>query len=472
MKERFQNIKNAISNSGYVSDLNKLVFAKSAHEAGYDAEINKDLWKAIWPSLKFGVATLGVGFFLFVIWGGLAPLDQAAIANGTIVSRGNNKTIQHREGGVVSAILVKDGDKVIENQVLIELNDTDEKASVQVLGSQLAHAQAVDARLKAEKSKADTLDITPYNFNLNDPQTENIVEVQTNLFNVRKEAVSGKVNVLQERIAQYQEQIMGAEKQLESTESQLITVESELKTQRDLLSKGLALRPRLNELQRTFDELISRKAQLKAQMASQRQSIAEARLETLNVETEFQQNIANEFKQNDEQLNEISNKFKSAKDRLERTKIKSPVKGVVADLQIHTIGGVVGQGQKIMDIIPSDDSLLVAARVQPQDKDGVSVDSVARVQLGAFKAKLVPRINGKVIYVSEDVIYDSHNPNQPPYYLVKIELDQTELDSLRTQIKLSPGMPASVFIVTGERTFLQYMIGPIRDSFYKAFKEK
>jgi HlyD family type I secretion membrane fusion protein len=470
MKDKIINIRDAIVNSGYISDAKKLLFAKSASEAGYDKEINKELVKAIWPSVRFGLITLAVGFGLFVVWGGLAPLDQAAIAPGTIVLSGNHKTIQHREGGVIAAIHVQDGAEVLENQVLMELNDTDEKAQVQVLGSQLAYVLAVDARLKAEQEGLENIDFRKDLFDFNDSDIAKTITAQTNLFEVRRSVVAGKLSVLREKSAQFQEQIMGAEKQLVSTQSQMATVESELKTQKDLLSRGLALRPRLNELQRTTDELIGREAQLKSQIASLRQSIAEARLEGLNAETEFQQNVANEYKENHSQLLEIKEKYNAAKDRLGRTKIKSPVKGIVTDLQYHTVGGVVGQGQKIMDVIPQDDTLLVEAKVNPQDIDSIHLGLLARVQLGAFKAKLVPRINGKVVYVAADVVKDQHG-QQPPFYLVRVELDQQEIKSLRAEIKLYPGMPASVFIVKGERTFLQYMISPIRDSFYKAFKE-
>ncbi len=470
IKDKIIGLKDAVVNSGYVSDAKKLLFAKSAAEAGYDKEISKDLWKAIWPSIRFGLVTLGVGFFLFVVWGGLAPLDQAAIAPGTIVLSGNHKTIQHREGGVVSAIHAKDGADVVENQVLMELNDANEKAEVQVIGSQLLYALAIDARLKAEQEGLESIDFDKSIFDINNTEISKTIQGQTNLFDVRRAAITGKLSVLREKMTQFQEQIMGSEKQLESNEAQMKSVEGEIKSQQELLNKGLALRPRLNELQRNYDELTSRRAQLRTQVASLRQNIAEAQLEMINTETDFQQNVAAEYKENHSQLLKLKEQYNAAKDRLDRTKIKSPANGVVTDLQYHTVGGVISPGSKIMDIIPQDDKLLVEAKVNPQDIDSVHVGLLARVQLGAFKAKLVPRLNGKVVYVAADVFKDPHG-QQPPFYLVRVELDQDEIKSLRAEIKLFPGMPASVFIVKGERTFLQYLISPIRDSFYKAFKE-
>jgi HlyD family type I secretion membrane fusion protein len=245
---------------------------------------------------------------------------------------------------------------------------------------------------------------------------------------------------------------------------------SELETQKDLLKKGLALKPRVNELQSRLDELTGRKAQLETQISNLKQSIAEAELEMLNTETEFQQHVANEYKENHAQLLEIREKYNAAVDRLKRTKIKAPSDGIITDLQYFTVGGVVSPGSKILDIVPQDDTLLVEAEVNPQDIDSIHIGLLARVQLQAYKARLVPRISGEVVYISADVITE-RGTGKPPYYIVKVKLSQEEIRSLVADIKLYPGMPASVFIVKGERTFLQYLISPIRDSFYKAFKE-
>jgi multidrug resistance efflux pump len=142
---------NPVLHSEYIADIKKLLFAQTVEEAGYDKQVSKDLRKAIWPSVQFGLGTLLFGFLFFIVWGGLAPLDQAAIANGRIVLSGNHKTIQYKEGGVIREIYIQDGSRVKKDQILIELNDTDEKASVQVLGNQLLINLAIEQRIRAEQ---------------------------------------------------------------------------------------------------------------------------------------------------------------------------------------------------------------------------------------------------------------------------------------------------------------------------------
>jgi len=158
-------------------------------------------------------------------------------------------------------------------------------------------------------------------------------------------------------------------------------------------------------------------------------------------------------------------------DVLERKVVKAPVSGIVADLQVHTIGGVIAPGAKIMDIVPEDQKLIVESEVNTQDIESIHVGMIAKISVDAYKSRLVPRLNGKVIYVSADKTFDPRNPQVPPHYIARIEIDDNEINNLVADVKLYPGMPVSVFIVKGTRTFLQYLLSPITDSFYKAFKE-
>lgn len=456
----------------YLKALILFLTAKTPAESGVNPEHVKELKEAIRPAVKFGLGVVGFGFLFFIVWGGLAPLDQAAVAQGVITVAGSNKTIQHKEGGIITSINVKDGDVVKENDILMLISDTETKASMQIITSQLNFSSAIQSRLKAQQAYADKIAWDDEGLDYSDPKITEIIETQERLFNATMNQVKAEQSVLDERILQLKEKITGLEKQLKSTQSQIRTLGDDIKVQEDLAKKGLALQPRVREYRRSLDEQIGREAQVKAEIASSNEQIAEVNLKKVSLDQELQSKVAAEMKENHSRLLELTEKYNAAKDALDRTTVRAPMAGTVTDLQFHTIGGVVAPGHKIMDIVPLDAKLIVEARVQTQDIESVYPGLLTRIQLGAYKARLVPRIDGKVIYVSPDRLVDNTPQGQMGYYIVRIEIDQSSIDKLATDIVLTPGMPASVFIVKGERTFLQYLISPIRDSFFKAFKEQ
>jgi len=467
-KKFFRKIYNALDIQ-YLAQAKKFMFAKTSEDAGYANSIESDLKKTIRSPLKYAFIAIGVGSFFFLIWGGLAPLDSAAIAEGVISLSGNHKTIQHLEGGVIESLNAKDGQEVIAGEALLTLNDSSAKARLQVVKGQLNYALAVGVRLKTEQEGLDHLVYSPTLFDVNDKDFQQVMKTQHNLFLARQQVIRGQRSILNERIAQNQEQIIGLEAQLKSAESQRNSIAGEVASTQDLFKKGLALKPRLLELQRNLDALIGRIGEIQSSIASTKQAISEMQFQILNIDNEFQKEIAAELKENHSNILELTEQYNAAKDVLDRTRIKAPVNGIVTDLQYHTIGGVISPGSKILDIIPQDDKLIIEAKVRTQDIDSIHVGLVTKVQLGAFKSRLVPRLDGKVIYVSADKLVEQQTGM--PYYLAKVEIDDSELKSLTADIKLYPGMPVTIFIVKGTRTFLQYLISPIMDSFYKAFKE-
>lgn len=462
----------SIVRAEYLKALILFLTAKTPAESGVKPEHVKELQDAIKPAIKFGLGVVGFGFLFFIVWGGLAPLDQAAIAQGVITVAGSNKTIQHKEGGIITSINVKDGDHVKENDVLMVISDTETKASMQIITSQLNFSSAIQSRLKAQQTYADKIIWDDEGLDYSDPKITEIIETQERLFNATMNHIRAEQSVLDERILQLKEKITGLEKQLKSTQSQIRTLGDDIKVQEDLAKKGLALQPRVREYRRSLDDQIGREAQIKAEIASSNEQIAEVNLKKVSLDQELQSKVAAEMKENHSRLLELTEKYNAAKDALDRTTVRAPMAGTVTDLQYHTIGGVIAPGHKILDIVPLDAKLIVEARVQTQDIESIYPGLLTRIQLGAYKARLVPRIDGKVIYVSPDRMVDNTPQGQMGYYIVRIEIDQSSIDKLATEIVLTPGMPASIFIVKGERTFLQYLISPIRDSFFKAFKEQ
>jgi HlyD family type I secretion membrane fusion protein len=446
--------------------------AKTPGEAGFEAKIEKELKSTIRPPIKFGLGVIAFGIGFFIIWGGAAPLDSASIAEGVIIVSGNHKTIQHLEGGVIEKITVKDGDHVKENDILLVINNSRPKAELAIVTSQLNFATAVQARLHAQLNNYDKIYWDNETFDFSDDRVDEIIKIQVKIFESQTAELKGQLTVLDERIAQKQEENIGHEKQLKSVVSQLNSLQEELKDTEILFKKGLALKEKVYRLRNLHDDSIGKEAQIKASIASNREVISETRVQKLNVQSKFQTELAKEIKENHSHLLEYTEKYNSIKDVLDRTVVKAPSSGIVTGLQYHTIGGVIQPGGKIMDIVPQDQKLIIEAKVKTQDIDSIHLGLSAKVQLGAYKSRLVPRIDGKVIYVSADK-FTEQNPGQaqPPYYLARIEIDEAQIANMTLDVKLYPGMPVTVFIVKGERTFLQYMISPIRDSFFKAFKE-
>lgn len=462
-----------IKNSSAYQEAKVYMFTKSAEEAGYNPVTDDDLKNNLQKPLKFAFSVLAVGFGFFVVWGGIAPLDSAAIAEGVIIVSSNHQNIQNLKGGIIDAIYVKDGQEVKKGELLMKLNETEAYADYQIATSQLAFLKAENLRLKAEQLDEKTIDWQNYGFNTESMEVAQIIRTQMQLFKNNRNMLYGNINILNEQIKQKQEEIKGLEARLESNRVQLINLREELAAGEELLTKGLYTKPRILELRSRTAEAEGMKGQIAANIAASRQAIAENDVKILNIENDYRKRLNDEIKENHSKLLDVTEKFSAAKEAYERTNIISPVDGIVSELKYHTVGGVVGPGNIIMDIVPKHDKLIIEAKVKTNDIESIQVGMIAKVQIGAYKARLIPRMDGTVIYVGADKAVETQGQQgQFPHYIARIQIDEKDLDKLTADIKLYPGMPATVFLVKGSRTFLQYLISPIRDSFYRAFKEQ
>lgn len=468
--EKVMNLKRnmATARAMYLS-FKEFMFGKNLETSKYILEHSEDLKKQVWKPIKFSLLTVAFAFFFFVVWGGLAPLDSAAIAPGHIVLSEKNKVIQHLEGGVIEKIFVKEGTLVEDGQPLIKLNDTSAKAKLQMVLSQLRTVKATEIRLLAEKLNEPEVLFTDPIFDTAIPEVQKLIATQTALFDAKTKSINGKLDILNKKIIQYKEQIKGLESAVSSTEAQTTIAKEQLSTSEHLYNQGFAKRSDFLEMKRRYHELFGRLGQIKAELSSANETIAETQLQIINTQNENQKEINSELKESQAQIQDLQEQYQAVLDVLERTTIKSPTEGVVTGMQYSTVGGVINPGTKIMEIIPQKDTLVIEAKVQPKDIESVGIGMDAKVQLSAYKTRLVPRIDGRVIYVSADKTDDER---MGPYYVVRVEVSKTDIDRINYEVKLYPGMPAEVFIVKGERTFLQYMLSPIVDSFHKAFKEK
>lgn len=423
------------------------------------------------PTILFGTTAIAVIFGIFVFWSAVAPLNSAAVAVGSVILDSNKKTIQHLEGGIIDRIYVHEGEFVEKDQPLIRLDETAAKARYDLLKSQFIAFKAAEARLLAERDNSPEIKFSKELLAL-EPKSSVVAEnldSQRRLFDSRRRNIEGKASVLNQKVEQSKREIEGLRAQQTSASEQIRLIRDELKGVRILYKQKNISIQRLKALEREEANLLGRLGEHQAMESRAEQSIAEAEIEKLNLRNDFQKEVVDELRETQTQLADLEERIRASADTFKRIVITAPLAGTITDLKVHTVGGVISPGEKIADIVPQDDKLIVEAKVQPQDIDVVRAGLVARVRLSAYKTRNVPPVDGVVRHVSADRFTDERTGQS--YYLARIEIDDDELKPLKN-VELYPGMPTDVLIVTGERTLLSYLFSPITDSFNKAFREQ
>lgn len=424
------------------------------------------------PTILMGLLLMFMLFGVVGLWAAVVPLKAGAIAHGRIISESNRKEIQHLEGGIIKEILVKDGAVVKAGQPLVRLDSTNAKARRdQVLGQYLA-AKATEARLIAERDgkPAITFPEEYLKQEATNPKVKEALETQRRLFTTRRNALEGQISVLNQQAAQSGDEIRGLRDQIAAANTQIGLLADEISVVQGLLASGNATKPRLLALQRQQADLMGQRGQAQAMVSRANQTISEAKTSILNLKNETLNNIIAELKETQVQLSTLEEQARSTSDVARRVEVTAPLAGTITGLKTNTVGGVVAPGEVLMYLIPSDDRLIVEARVSPQDVDAVREGLIAQVRLTAFTSKYLRPIEGKVLTVSADR-FDDKNTGES-YYIAKIEIPQAELAALGKDIKLTSGMPADVLIVVGSRTMLSYIMRPIRESFGHAFHDQ
>ena len=417
-----------------------------------------------------GSAIIVLFFGVLGIWAALAPLESAAIAPGSVMVDTNRKTIQHLEGGIVGAILVRDGETVTKGQVLIRLDVTRPLATRDLLKGRRLAAQALEARLIAERDGRGEIEFPD---ELVDQVSERkVIETiagQINIFRLRQKALAGQVKIQEQRIAQISEEIGGLKGQIRSENMQEKLIRSEIADVKVLLEKGLARKPRLLALQRRRAESGGSRSRNRAAIARARQSIGETRTRITEIGTRLLNEVVAELREVQAELFDLAERIRAAEDVLGRTDIRAPLAGTVVGLQVHTPGGVIAPGAALMDIVPSGVKLVIEANVDPIDIDVVHPGLEAQVRLTAFSMRNAKPVAGRVVSVSADRLIDERTGQA--YYRARIELTEDPTKAFEGAT-LYPGMPAEVMIVTGARSALGYIFYPISSSLNRAFREQ
>jgi HlyD family type I secretion membrane fusion protein len=401
-------------------------------------------------------------------WAAMAPLAGAALAPAVVAPDGSRKTIQHLEGGIIRRILVRDGSHVAAGQALIELDDTAARSEHAALLAQWQALIAAEARLVAEQASAAAV-VFPSGLAAaasQDPALARVLSSEADRLTSRRTALADQQAVLAERVAQGEAEIQGLEEEIGSGQRQLELIAEEVEGVRVLLAKGLERKPRLLALQRAQAQIAGSVASSRAGIARARQVIAETRQQMRSLGSEQAEDIAEELADTRRSLAPVADRLRATADRLARTMIAAPVGGTVVGLQAKTVGGVVGPGQPVLEIVPAGAELLLEARVAPVDIDEVHEGLQAQVHLLAYQGRTLPRIEGTVREVSADRLEDP--ATHQPYYLARVAVRP---EALPAGVALSSGMPADVAIVTSERTLLDYLARPLTSTLRRGLRE-
>ena len=402
-------------------------------------------------------------------WANFTELNGAVIAPATIMVESYSKKVQHKEGGIVGEIRVKDGDRVEMGQALIVLDNSETKSELTIIDGLLDEALAKRARLEAQRDLASAIIFPPEVLaRAGEPGVAAIMAGQTKLFNARLQAVVGKKDQLTQQIGQLTEQIGGLESQRISKEKQLNLISAELIDLKDLQSKGLVPVSRVMAMDRETARLDGERGELVASKASAEARIAEVKVQILQIDEEDLSQTLTELRDIEGKVAELKERKLAAASRLERMVIKSPITGDVYQLAVHTVGGVIGPGELLMLIVPEADELILQAQVMPQDIAKVRTGQIAHIRFPAFNSRLTPEVAAAVTQISADT--SRIDASSPPFYSVRLMISATELAKLGSN-KLKPGMPAEAFIQTEAQTPMTYFLKPLTDQFAHALRE-
>jgi HlyD family secretion protein/epimerase transport system membrane fusion protein len=420
--------------------------------------------------IRLGFLIIALFFVGFGGWAALAPLGSAVVAHGSVVVDSKRKSIQHLESGIVREILVKDGEHVATGQVLVRLDDTQARTNLQLISGRYNAAMAQAARLKAEALGRKEISFPEELLAQRDQKdVAQLLDAETTIFGARLGELDNQTKILEQRDAQILEEIKGVEGQMAAQSRQMTLIKAEIADVSELLAKGLAPRPRLSQLQRTAAELDGQHSQNAAMIAKSRQDMGDTRLQIAELTVTRVNDAVAALGDTQKDVFDLSQQMLAARDVLDRMTIRAPQDGVVVNLAVHTVGGVINEGAPLMEIVPSLDQLVVEAHVEVTDIGKVRPELPAQIRLLAFSQRTTPSIDGRVAMVSADRIDD--DKAKTAYYTARVAVDQKNLAAL-PNIRLYPGMPVDVMIETGKRTMLQYLLAPIENSFAHALREK
>lgn len=419
--------------------------------------------------LRYGIMIIVLFIGGFLLWAFFATLESAAIAPGNVIVAGNRRMVQHLEGGIVKEILVQDGSVVEKSALLIRLENTQAQAVSSINQNELWELTGAMARIKAELTHAETVTFPPAMLKANKLNvTQPIINLQHSLLIANRQNNDRSIAIFTQRKDQLRNEIQGTEAVVEANAAELVFIKKELDDATVLAEKRLIKQSRYYALRREFANVSGKTGELKAKIAELKQKIGETDLQILAFNDKRRKDLLDELNETNKKLYEIEQRSKASEDILARTEIRAPIAGTVVNLKVHTIGGVIRAGEEILDIVPDHEALIIAAKLNPLDIDAVHNGLPTKVVLTGLSQRNTPQLHGKVIFVSADALTDT--ATNKTYFLIKVQINPKEIKKL-AHVRLYPGMPAEVMVITQKNTPWHYFTQPIMSSFDHAFRE-
>lgn len=422
------------------------------------------------PNFEFriGGAVILLVFGVLVGWAAIAPLDAGALAPGEVAVAGHRQSIQHREGGVVDALHVVDGDNVRRGQILIEIGTGELRATERALTAQMFSLIARRARLQAERSRAGQISSPVEFFNLDESDrqlAEQVLELQKQQFAAGADSRVIEQGAAQRRVGQLVAQLHGFRLQATSNREQLSLIEDELRGMRSLAAQGYAPITRVRALERAASQLRGDAGGLEAQIASTEEQIEEARFQLAGVTASRHEAVADELSKIDMQINELRPKAAEARAQVEATRLRAPADGEVVALAVHTVGGVAQPGQILMEIVPRNSSPILLVRVNPADVDNIQIGLETEVRFTGLRELNPPKVRGRITRLSADAISDERSGST--YYRAEVTVPTDQLARLGPVSRsIRPGMPVETMVVLRKRTVLSFLLEPLTQSLW------
>lgn len=419
--------------------------------------------------LRYSYLSVFLLAFVFGGWTIFAQIQGAVIASGQIAVEGKPKIIQHLEGGIISDILVKEGDVVSKNQTVLELDSTILNANLNAAETNFYENRALINRLVAEKTNQDRIIWSPSLSRMRGtPKVGLAMTGQEQLFQARRSAITGEIDQYMQRIQQLRDEDRGLASEIDFAQSELKMVEQELTKMTELLSRNLVSRNRVTDLERDRTRLMNSVSKLESRREGLGNSVRENQIKIDQVQRLRNEEVLTDLRLAETQADSFSEALKTVSSKNKLVDVRAPISGVVHEMSISTIGGVIAPGQEIMQIIPERESLVIQARVMPQDIDNVTIGQDTNVVFSSLKQSFAPELDGTVSYISADSLVDKITGL--PYFVVDIEISDGQLPKLQGQ-SLLPGTPADIFIQTKKISVLNYLLDPLKNTLKKTMRD-
>jgi membrane fusion protein, protease secretion system len=423
--------------------------------------------------MRLGFWVLLVGFGGFLLWAGIAPLDQGVPSQATVTIDKKRKPVQTLSGGLVEEVLVREGEMVHKGQVVAKLNSAMSTVNFEANKQRYMGFSATQSRLLAEQSGGDSVSFERDVMQSKDPLVKQQVETQRTLFAARKAALQSDTNAIRHSIEGQLSFITGLKGQIVSNQQQLELFQKELRAVRELASEGYAPQTRIMELERQVAAAEGRGKDLVSSIARSQSAIGESEQRIAQRQQEYRKEVDNLLAQIRMEYQSNLERYKASSEELERTQVKAPVDGQVVGLQIQVVGAVLQPAQKLMDIVPQDEKLVLEAKIQPNYIDKIKEGQFVDVRFSTFANTPQLVVQGRLESISRDTLAEAQMApgSSPNYYLARVELTEEGIRTLQGRL-LQPGMQAEVMIKTGERSFLKYLLHPLIKRMATSMKEE